>query len=269
MIYLFDIRIFVSRVARNYTSLRFVDDSFLWKRKKKNNDRLKKKEEGRREGRMENSSGKRINFDSCAGLKARNRCRNVSSNQISNLLTGWNREGLDEKLDLVSNPVCPSPPLSWFCVPKLTKHTHASSRQLSDEGESANLLDASRFESYRSRTGGRTPSDPSGGFMLLPIVRLLRLLLLRGFIGKFPYFFFFHSRVPLSSMSSMSFQRRSLKIRTKMNWYVFPRFLIFERENGRSWRIRERESAFRFIFPIDIGHCCMGMNLIVVSVYAC
>lgn len=35
MIYLFDIRIFVSRVARNYTPLRFVDDSFLWKRKKK------------------------------------------------------------------------------------------------------------------------------------------------------------------------------------------------------------------------------------------
>lgn len=86
---------------------------------------------------------------------------------------------------------------------------------------------------------------------------------------KVPLFFFFHSRVPLSSMSSMSFQRRSLKIRTKMNWYVFPRFLIFERENGRSWRIRERESAFRFIFPIDIGHCCAGMNLIIVSVYAC
>lgn len=215
MIYLFDIRIFVSRVARNYTSLRFVDDSFLWKRKKKNNDRLKKKEEGRREGRMENSSGKRINFDSCAGLKARNRCRNVSSNQISNLLTGWNREGLDEKLDLVSNPVCPSPPLSWFCVPKLTKHTHASSRQLSDEGESANLLDASRFESYRSRTGDRTPSDPSGGFMLLPIVRLLRLLLLRGFIGKFPYFFFsirasrFRPCRPcLSSADRWRFERR-------------------------------------------------------------
>lgn len=58
---------------------------------------------------------------------------------------------------------------------------------ISDEGESANLLDASRFESYRCGTGG-SPLPPT--IYVVADCSSSSRLLLPGFIGKFPYLFF-------------------------------------------------------------------------------
>lgn len=211
----FSIRIFVSREIMHRYVARFPE------KERRDNDWSSERKKKR--GWMKNSSGERTNFE------ARNRCRNASSNQISNLLTGWNREELDEKTRRRVESVClPPPPLSWSCVPKLTKHTHASSRQLSDEGESANLLDASRFESYRSRTGASAPSDPSEDLCCCRLFVFFATIVARIY-WKVPLFFFFFLFIRRASRSPCR-PCLSLKIRTKMNWYGSPLFNFRARE---------------------------------------
>lgn len=201
---------------------------------------------------------KQTNFNVCpvqSGVRSVETCW---GNQISNLLTGWNRADRENStLNRIRPAVCPLVILCTKTDEARVRIVTPIIRCIGGEGRSTmarrkicstrcatNLI---AFERSSGFTGSRVAiyavADYSSSSRLL----------FRGFIGyvcPLLSFFFFFSRVLLVSLDVFS-ARSVLKIRTKINWFR-SLFFNFQRANGCSWKIYDEHLRFGFIRALEL-----------------
>lgn len=199
---------------------------------------------------------KQTNFNVCpvqSGVRGVETCR---GNQISNLLTGWNRADRENStLNRIRPAACP---LVILC----TKTDEARVRIVTPiigciggEGRSTMARrkicsTRMRDESYRVRTFVRVHSVPGRDLCRCRLFVFFATIIPRIYWIRLPPFFLFFSRVPLVSLDVFS-ARSVLKIRTKINWFR-SLFFNFQRANGCSWKIYDEHLRFGFIRALEL-----------------
>lgn len=196
---------------------------------------------------------KQTNFNVCpvqSGVRSVETCW---GNQISNLLTGWNRADRENStLNRIRPAACPLVILCTKTDEARVRIVTPIIRCIGGEGRSTmarrkicptrcatNLIAFERSSGFtRSRVAIYAVADYSSSSRLL----------FRGFIGYVcPLSFFFFLLVSLDVFSV----RSVLKIRTKINWFR-SLFFNFQRANGCSWKIYDEHLRFGFIRALEL-----------------